>query len=204
MSQDKHFKKPAPKYTIDIEGMAGRSLHYDRLGVPGINPLAAVLSLVAKTQRAGFRRDSYCHGCSSWKRGDKLERPVRPVANDPAVSCNGCYLGYLDVVPGLALDALRDKLYERWVKARDELRRANLASREALEPKDKLANKRDREKAEETLRKAAEDCKAAGFSPTKRSKSIIRVAVDGEPPMPRAGTARPLPLGPHWTGTAEE
>lgn len=201
MSQDNRFKKPAPKYTIDIEGMAGRSLHYDRLGVPGINPLAAVLNLVAKTQRPGFRRDSYCHGCTAWKGGDKLERLVRPVANDPAVSCNGCYLGYLDVVPGLALDELRDRLFERWVKARDVLRRVNLEARECYEPAAKEKNKRERQQAEEQLRTAAEDCKAAGFSPTKR-RSKARVATD-DMPMPRAEMARPTTLGPHWTGSDE-
>lgn len=198
MPQDKRFKKPEPKYTIDIEAMAGRSLHYDRLGVPGINPLAAVLSLVDKTQRPGFHRDSWCRDCTSWKKG---ERPVRPVATDPTVSCNGCYLGYLDEVPGLALDELRDRLFGRWARAREQLRQVNLAARECFSPEEKAANRRERQLAEDELRRAAEDCKAAGFSPTKRARSRVRVMHE-EPPSPRAEHIRPT--GPHWTGSAEE
>ncbi len=199
MSQDNRFKNSAPKYTIDIEGMAGRSMHYDRLGVPGIDPLFAVLNLVSKTSRPGFRRDSWCHGCSAWGKGDKLERLARPVAPDPAVSCNGCHLGYLDPVPGVALDELRDKLMERWIKARDALRRINLEARECFEPRDKERNRRERVEAEAKLKVAAEDCKAAGFSPGKRSK---RTQVLAEVPTPRAALASPI--GPHWTGSNEE
>lgn len=198
MSQDNSFKHRRSAYTIDIEGMAGRSMHYDRLGVPGIDPLAAVISLVDKTKRPNFRRESYCFGCTAWKGGDKLERLRRPVANDPVVSCNGCYLGYLDVVPGLALGELRDKLLERWVKARDEVRRINLAARECFEPKDKERNRTDRKEAEEKLRLTVEDCKAAGFNPTKRKRKVTAKVLD-EAPVPR-----PELCGPHWTGPVED
>ncbi len=187
--------KQRKTYSIDIEAMAGRSRHYDHLGVPGIDPLAAVIDLVSRTSCETFDRERRCWGCDNWGTGDKLERLKRPGAIEPEETCSGCRLAYLDLLPGSSIDKLRDKLFERWIKAQDRARRANLAKRDALEPKDKLRAKRDCEEATVALQIASADCQAAGFSPYKQRGRVTKTLPDETDTMPRAGLVGPQKPG---------
>ncbi len=61
------------------------------------DPFALVEHLVDRMARPGWSRDSLCWGCEHYDlRQGLAHRPVRPGAEDPLVSCHGCWFAALD------------------------------------------------------------------------------------------------------------
>lgn len=105
-----------PRYRINYEAL-----------IRCKNAQAIVLFLTHCVNNPAFRRESKCHPCKEWDRGNKSllekdilddmkareeenaarhldEKPDKPGAFDPTAGCSGCYYSYLDEIEDAALD----------------------------------------------------------------------------------------------------
>lgn len=155
-------------WSYDHESHLKRGAQVDMFG-------ASILRVDIEARKR-FHPRAYCKVCDPhWRDGDAPPKPegAKDIPLPPGAAsreaCDGCIFSFYDV-RAEDLSAERDRAFTAWAAAKDRIAELEFRKRDAQTPGEKELWARDRRRASDRLKEAAEECRLVGIEPMRRKR----------------------------------